>query len=244
MRKEAMRGFTVGFVVCALLVGMIGTAIATGNLTTLENVRVGGIRIVVDGEDLHPTDANGNTVEPLIYNGTTYLPVRAIAEGLGKAVYWDGPNYTVYLGEMGGTLEYPSVLMIDMVSIEETPRSTTRLVDNYGNRYDSAIINNHGYNGSAGPLTYEYLLNMQYSRFKGTIYVPEGETSDRSSYLTIKADGHIIYTSPEMTKTSSPVKVDVNITGYNDVEIEWSNNSGYKNISGLNCCLANAGFYQ
>ena len=75
---------------------------------------------------------------------------------------------------------------------------------------------------------------MQYSRFKGTIYVPEGETSDRSSYLTIKADGHIIYTSPEMTKTSSPVKVDVNITGYNDVEIEWSNNSGYKNISGLN----------
>jgi hypothetical protein len=33
----------------------------------------------------------------LIIDGTTYLPVRAIAEALGLTVGWDGPTKTVYL---------------------------------------------------------------------------------------------------------------------------------------------------
>ena len=37
--------------------------------------------------------------EPFIYNGTTYLPVRAVGEVFGKNVSWDGNTKTVYIGE-------------------------------------------------------------------------------------------------------------------------------------------------
>ena len=45
-----------------------------------------GITIDIDNVEVVPRDVNGNIVNPFIINGTTYLPVRAIAEALGKNV--------------------------------------------------------------------------------------------------------------------------------------------------------------
>ena len=44
------------------------------------------IKIFMDGEEVTPKDGNGQSVEPFIYNGTTYLPVRAVSNAIGKEV--------------------------------------------------------------------------------------------------------------------------------------------------------------
>lgn len=231
--KKRVQGLIVGVLIGAIVTG--GGVIAA-NTTTLYNVITNGVKIVIDGQKLNPTDANGNKVEPIIYNGTTYLPVRAVANAIGKAVYWDGPNYTVYLGDMNGELEYPTVELEDMTSIGDNPSKTDKLTDNYGNTYVHAI------SYYSWPLNPEYLLNMKYSRFKGTLYVPRGENSDRTCHLTIVADGKTIYKSPEMNKASAPAKIDVNVTGYNDVKFNFYGHTyGYGDLT---LCLGNAGFYQ
>lgn len=56
-------------------------------------------KVSLDGEVLELKDAAGNSVTPIISNGTTYLPVRAIADSLNVPVYWDGENRIVYLGK-------------------------------------------------------------------------------------------------------------------------------------------------
>ena len=232
--KKKLQGFVVGILVGAAIFGSVAMA---ANTTTLYNVLAQGVKIVVDGKELHPTDAGGNKVEPIIYNGTTYLPVRAVGNAVGKAVYWDGPNYTVYLGDMGGKLQYPTTRIEDMVSINDKVFKTDELKDNYGNHYSSAISNEWlNYN-------MEYLLNMKYSHFKGTLYVPEGQTSDDSAYLQIIADGNVIYTSPDMTRASYPVDVDVNVQGYNNVKVQFSDCIHWAH-GGLRLCLGDAGFYQ
>ena len=105
------------------------------------------------------------------------------------------------------------------------------------------MINNHGLGfGSPGPIDYEYLLNGNYKKFTGVIYVPKDETSDKTSTLTIKKDGDTVYVSPEINKISSAITIDLDISGCNDFIIEWSNNAAYENKSDLNCCLADVYF--
>lgn len=58
------------------------------------------IKLVVNGKEVTPKDASGKVVEPFAYNGTTYLPVRAVGEALGKSVRWEGETQTVHLGEL------------------------------------------------------------------------------------------------------------------------------------------------
>ncbi|MCL2401966.1 MAG: copper amine oxidase N-terminal domain-containing protein [Oscillospiraceae bacterium] len=89
------KGFILGVVV-TLVLTMAGTALAS----TVRNINVTyrDIRIVVDGQEITPRDAQGNVVEPFIFEGTTFLPVRAVAEALGQEVDWDGATNTVYIG--------------------------------------------------------------------------------------------------------------------------------------------------
>lgn len=56
------------------------------------------IKIKLNGQDFTPM-SGGNIVPPIIYQGSTYLPVRAVAEAVNLAVDYDGNSRTVWLGE-------------------------------------------------------------------------------------------------------------------------------------------------
>ena len=58
--------------------------------------------IIVDDTVRHFSDVNGNAVYPLLYEGSTYLPVRAIGELMGKNVSWNGNTDTVTLTSGSG----------------------------------------------------------------------------------------------------------------------------------------------
>jgi len=47
-------------------------------------------------------DANGEPVFPVIYQGSTYLPVRAISGLMGENIEWDAQSKTVFIGKTLG----------------------------------------------------------------------------------------------------------------------------------------------
>ena len=53
--------------------------------------------ITVDGTARTFSNANGKAVYPLLYNGSIYLPIRAIGQLMGKTVSWNGTSSTVTL---------------------------------------------------------------------------------------------------------------------------------------------------
>lgn len=65
------------------------------------------IKITLNGEAWTPMD-NGNPMAPIIYNGRTYLPVRAVGEAVGIKVAWDEATRTVILGEAAAPAEEPA----------------------------------------------------------------------------------------------------------------------------------------
>ena len=67
--------------------GNKGTAQA---MTKQTNITVTPINIEVNGEVFQPKDINGKNVPVFTYNGTTYAPLRALAEAYGLSVGYDG----------------------------------------------------------------------------------------------------------------------------------------------------------
>ena len=90
--KDMLAGALIVTAVAALAVPALA---ATGS----RNVRVdySDIKLVINGETVTPRDGDGNVVEPFTIDGTTYLPVRAVANALGMDVSWNGSTHTVTL---------------------------------------------------------------------------------------------------------------------------------------------------
>lgn len=92
MKFQRIKDVCLGATVAALVMGAAPAAYAkVANMDI--PVMFNNIKIVVDGKELK-TDK-----EPFIYEGTTYLPVSAVGEAVGKNVTWDAASKTVILGE-------------------------------------------------------------------------------------------------------------------------------------------------
>ena len=89
----------------ALVCGMVIGANAADTLKEISAYLNYGITIKYNGEVQNLTDAGGNRVYPISYNGTTYLPVRAVSNMLGIGVDWDGATQTVLLGKAESTVK-------------------------------------------------------------------------------------------------------------------------------------------
>ena len=82
-------------VLSALLLAVVLTAAITSAALASDGsmtITIHPIRILVNGETFRPTDVNGNEVMVFTVNGTTYAPLRALAEAYGLEVGYDATN--------------------------------------------------------------------------------------------------------------------------------------------------------
>lgn len=92
--KKVTKGYVLGFLSAALLTG--GITYAKKATQTIEVV-YDNIKVYKDNVLCELKDSNGTTIEPFIYNGTTYMPVRGTATLADMSVTWEGTTKSVYL---------------------------------------------------------------------------------------------------------------------------------------------------
>ncbi|MFD2614294.1 peptidylprolyl isomerase [Paenibacillus gansuensis] len=86
--KDKIKGLIVGLTIGSLLSGTAAFAASSHMEAAFRN-----LTFMFDG--IKKTPANGKT---LVYEGSTYVPLRFISEALGKKVEWDAANETVWIG--------------------------------------------------------------------------------------------------------------------------------------------------
>lgn len=91
MKMQRAKDLVTGAIISALVVGVTPAALAKTGAANIP-VQYSDIKVVVDGKEL------STSKEPFIYDGTTYLPLRAVAEAVGKEVSWDNAAKVAYLG--------------------------------------------------------------------------------------------------------------------------------------------------
>ena len=88
--KKRFLSFAAGALTALLISSTAVTALAASGAIQIE---VSPISVLVDGEVFQPKDAKGNDVMVFTYNGTTYAPLRALAEAYGLEVGYDGERH-------------------------------------------------------------------------------------------------------------------------------------------------------
>lgn len=226
MFKERVKGFLAGVCVTALLAGT-----ATVFAKQID-VAMGGIKVYWDGVEQTLRNAKGDKVEPLIYDGTTYVPLRALAGLLGKDVDWNQNEMSVYIGEKP-TAETTPIDKFPKDKIEDSWTYTNvRTGENAKfNLKDKEIQCSNliwGRSWNTDPLSSNtYILNGQYSRLVGKSVFPyESVGSDRTGkiiFYSVENDGtETEIVSYELKQTQNPIDVDVNLRGVVNLRIKWT----------------------
>lgn len=142
----------------AALVSPAGAALAGKTIEVIT-----GVSIYVDGVEMNPTDVNGTPVETFVYNGTTYVPIRAVSQSLGYPVKWDGKNKRVYIGEVPGEKQYLTDILEPYQHEGYSAPSTIKMA---GQKYAHCI---QLYADSVGYATYNLNGNYQSLSFDAGI---------------------------------------------------------------------------
>jgi hypothetical protein len=97
MNRHTVKGVLIGFVTAVLFMALIVPSLAVSSISKQLTAYYNGITIYIDSELLEPKDVNGNSVDPFICDGTTYLPLRAVAEAVGYDVYYSSTLNAAFL---------------------------------------------------------------------------------------------------------------------------------------------------
>ena len=255
--KRELKGFVVGVLLASLVVSAIPTM--AEKVTKSAELLYNNIKVVIDGKQADLKDAQGNTVEPFIIDGTTYLPVRAVSNALNKAVSWDGATQTVYLGK-NEEIEQPSVWLKDLETFTGT--AETKSVDTVefgGNDYNNVLTSNTNdvfkncwrtwSHNSSGEFT-TYLLGYKYSKFTGTIYLSKGGKDTNGWYrrYLVYGDDKIIYTSDDIGSGSMTADFEIDVKNVNVLKIilqdKYEKDGIYGESNAGEVYIGNAGLYE
>lgn len=91
-------GYWKGFASALVLTAMVTALGVTATAASKSTIEVEeGIKISINGASFTPRDADGKKVPVFLYNGTTYIPARAVCEAAGMDVSFDSDTRTVEL---------------------------------------------------------------------------------------------------------------------------------------------------
>ncbi len=215
-RHKPLIPFLSGVFATLMLMSMILTAGATDTIYKNITIRP-GIKLFIDDVQLIPRDVTGAEVDVFIYNGTTYVPARALSEALGKVIQYEGKTNGVYIGKHTG--ESPAVMLADLdyFAGNDSIRTMDSDQDSLGNIHTKCI--------TESTWSRKYVLNGQYARITGTLYqryVHRSKSIHQGTLFEIFGDRKLLYTKHFSEDVSGyyPENFDVDLTGVLELEVK------------------------
>lgn len=222
MKRKKIFKFTTFLAGAAIVVASLTAGVvASGGLENISALLNKNIAIKYNGENQIFRDVDGERVYPISYNGTTYLPVRAVAGLANLPVEWNAEDNAVELG-----LKDPDaqINIADNNNIKTNSRSwvirdkaTCTITD--GNKkdvYDLGIGFNFGYH-TATKENAMYAPTYGYNTLSFTAY----STKDTVAYIFDQNYNRI---ATFALKANVPIYNEINIKGCKSVCFQADSN--------------------
>jgi len=235
-----MKKFILGFITAAMFFGAIGTyAATTSKIDVVWNVKA----IKFDG--VTKTSSN----KPFVYNGSTYVPLRFVAENLNKEVIWDKATQSVlvntpkpkgtYLGDSVNYMNYQedygsngALLVFNGKQVlNNTMNSRTVSKDNLGTAYKNFVLMFvHQYAPNPSVNFIEFPLNSKYKQFTTKVGL-EDIHQNTTALTTVEflLDGNAIKTL-EFKAGDFPQDVNLSVENGKKLTLQVTTNQDFSSI--------------
>lgn len=228
--NQKIRTFAVGIAIGAICTG--GAVYAKSSMQSIE-VMYDNIKVYKDNVLCELKDSNGTVIEPFIYNGTTYMPVRGTANLADMEVTWDGASKSVYLWDNmvpNGTYLMEVCPPYETYGCEEHLQQNGQSFQMSGTKYSNGFV----LYSSGGYAMFN--LNSKYSSIEFTVGHKDGsdltkEDQDIYFYVDGKLVKEISIGSEDMPKTVSiPVNYGLQLKVLKGEKASWAD-AGFGNIT-------------
>lgn len=213
-KQHNFRALFLGAATALLAIWLASPVIAAAQQTISV---LAGVSISVDNIEQPSVDANGNSMEALVYNNVVYVPAQIVTTVSGKQVQWDQETQRVYIGSHPGASA--AVYLSQISSFTEKGRWRFERVtkDNLGNEHAHSIT--PFYQNTRGNIVYK--LNKQYNRLTALYYQLYDERSSAgTTILTISGDGQQLWEGT-MSSGMEPLNIDIDVSNVSELKIEY-----------------------
>ncbi len=219
MKNINFKSATIGFIAGAAFFSGISFAATPSTIQVSfdkVNFWINGVNKTVPSGKYN----NNGTEVPasFMYKGTNYLPMRMVAEMLGKEVTWDGKTTSVFVGSTKGDGAYLSDLNPTISKNAGYVKANQQMIL-------SGQVYTNGISISDEAITViEYALDSKYKKFSGFVGLDDNSKFFGTRNVVILGDGNELarYT---LIKGSKPLEVNVDVTGVLSLKIGIENSA-------------------
>jgi len=205
------------FISTALALAFFLGTISSHAASVLEEIKAylnHEVTFVLNGAKWQPTDANGKNVDPITYNGTTYVPLRAVSQALGVPVEYDGGKKQVILGEKRDSVSFLS----NTISLDKNKSyyssSVTRNASElkFGDKQYQAAFKSEDVNSNRKKLTIDF--GKAYAKGHIVASASFDVHHNEMKFRVLNDKDEVLYEGT-LTKETPLVEADFDITGMN-----------------------------
>jgi len=221
--KKWFSSKTVAIVMTVLLFLSVSMQVyGAGSLTEITAHLNSSIKLIVDGKPFNATHpGDGSKMEPITYKGFTYLPMRAVADAVGKKVTWDENTETAYLGEVSGQIGKKEINYI-RATTDYTNQPSAFVTKDSGQElltYGGGKVFDYGYaweRDFSSNVTVGVYTNFEYDKFKATAWLDISDTANDEAYVEVTDGNHVLIKKFKGT-WGQPLDFEVDVKAYEQI---------------------------
>lgn len=203
----------------ALMMTLTAFASAAVTIRTVTATLDPTITIKYNGQVKTFTDINGTPVDPMVHEGTVYLPIRGVSGLLKLPVEWDGDTRTVLLGERDAIVVDETIWHTDadyFCSTQYSKDPTELAVD--GQLYDQGLICRRFDSAAKGGKAGTFKLDKKYTSLNLKAVCGEGLSGTLKFY-----EDDVVYKSVELARSETN-NVHIDVSGVQELTLSWEGN--------------------
>lgn len=219
---------------------VLGSAYAGSTTEPVTAYMCYDVGINYNGENVIMKNADGSRIFPIIYGGTTYIPIRPMGNLFGVPVDWDGTTRTVLLGSSAKTQGTDLINTFKPYAVNGRGTIQYQTSDKKTGTVGGVEVDHWLYMGVPNAMYYDGCLYVYYNIGGKYNSLTFEVASNTDTVLSVYGDNELLLGETDLIANQVPKKVTIPLARSSQLHFQTSSShwTDYQNVCIINAYLS------